>query len=477
MADIKIKNRVEKTIKIFDKSFHAFDKTKDNIINSYNEDDINQFDYGSRKIKQSSENVINKSINAGNKSIIKTKNNLKNIKTKTKGLKNKTINRINKIKQNINKTKKTAKVSKKSAKEATKAATKTTKKVVEKTGKTIATIANTIIKIIKGIIVATANLISVIISGGWIAVVIIIVLCVIAFLITSIYGIFFSSEDKDSELSLSKTIIELNKELSDKIDNIKKESGNDKFEISFDRTEWKYILTVFVAKTSKGNNDMEFFTMDEEKKKSLKEIFWDMTTVNSFIEDDKIHIYVRGKTLDEMVIKYNFNEEEKNQVNELLSDDFKDLWQSVIYGTSIGNTDIVQLALSQVGNVGGEIYWRWYGFTERAEWCAIFVSWLANEMGYIETGVIPKFSVCLNGVNWFKEKGLWKHNDYIPNSGDIIFFDWEVDGQVNHVGIVEKVENNTIYTIEGNSLDDTCRERTYKIGSNIIFGYGTPKYS
>lgn len=472
MADIKVKNRVEKTIKVFDKSFHAFDKTKDNIINSYSEEDINQFDYGSKKIKQNTENAINKSIDMGNKNLIRTKNKLKNIKTKTKGIKNKTAKRINKIKQSFNKTKKTTKVSKKTAKTTV----NMTKKVLERTGKTIATTSKTIIKIIKGIVVVLTNLISAIIAGGWIAVLIIVILCVIAFLITSIYGIFFSSEDKDSELSISKTIIELNNELSDKIENIKKESGKENYEINFDRTEWKYILTVFVAKTSNGNNEMEFFTMDEKKKKSLKEVFWDMTSVDSSIENDTLHIFVKGKTINEMIIKYNFNKEQKEQVNELLSDDFKDLWQSAIYGISIGNTDIVQLALSQVGNVGGEIYWRWYGFTERAEWCAIFVSWLANEMGYIESGIIPKFSVCLNGVNWFKEKGLWKDKDYIPNPGDIIFFDWEVDGQVNHVGIVEKVENNTIYTIEGNSLNDTCRERKYAIGSNIIFGYGTPKY-
>lgn len=68
-------------------------------------------------------------------------------------------------------------------------------------------------------------------------------------------------------------------------------------------------------------------------------------------------------------------------------------------------------------------------------------------------------------------------NGYIPTAGDIISFDWEVDGEVNHVGIVEKVENNIIYTIEGNSTDDTCRQQQYNINSNIIFEFGTPAYS
>ena len=72
--------------------------------------------------------------------------------------------------------------------------------------------------------------------------------------------------------------------------------------------------------------------------------------------------------------------------------------------------------------------------------------------------------------------GYGKTEDILQAHGDIIFFDWEVDGQVNHVGIVEKVENNIIYTIEGNSTNDTCRKKQYIINSDVIFGFGTPAY-
>ena len=126
---------------------------------------------------------------------------------------------------------------------------------------------------------------------------------------------------------------------------------------------------------------------------------------------------------------------------------------------------------------GGQPYWSWYGFKSRVEWCACFVSWCANECGYIEKGIIPKFSSCQQeGITWFKTCGLWKDNQFIPNTGDIIFFDWEDDGHADHVGIVENVENNIIHTIEGNSNEDTCREKQYNIGSNVIVGYGTPMY-
>lgn len=140
-----------------------------------------------------------------------------------------------------------------------------------------------------------------------------------------------------------------------------------------------------------------------------------------------------------------------------------------------GNQAIVEVALTQVGNQGGEPYWSWYGFDSRVEWCACFVSWCAEQCGYIESGLIPKFSGCIDGSNWFKSNGQWADRNYEPKAGDIIFFDWEGDGSTDHVGIVEKCENGTVYTVEGNS-GDACRTRTYSVGSSAIYGYGLPKY-
>ena len=139
--------------------------------------------------------------------------------------------------------------------------------------------------------------------------------------------------------------------------------------------------------------------------------------------------------------------------------------------TGIGNQAIVQVALSQEGNVGGQPYWSWYGFTSRVEWCACFVSWCAEQCGYIDAGVIPKFSLCSDGVRWFDQRGRFKDGSYVPASGDIIFFDWGANGDVDHVGIVEYVQDGRVYTIEGNS-GDMCRRRSYVIGNNTIYGYG-----
>lgn len=143
--------------------------------------------------------------------------------------------------------------------------------------------------------------------------------------------------------------------------------------------------------------------------------------------------------------------------------------------TSGGNQAIVEVALTQLGNEGGQPYWSWYGFDGRVEWCACFASWCADQCGYLESGIIPKFSLCSDGVNWFKGKGQWQDKNYEPQAGDLIFFDWGSDGSINHVGIVEKCENGTVYTVEGNS-GDACKQQSYPVGSGSIYGYGVPAY-
>lgn len=140
-----------------------------------------------------------------------------------------------------------------------------------------------------------------------------------------------------------------------------------------------------------------------------------------------------------------------------------------------GNTVIVELSLTQLGNEGGEIYWRWWGYTERVEWCAIFVSWCADQCGYLEAGIIPRFQGVDVGSQWFMDHGQWQDNSYEPSPGDIIFFDWEVDGECDHVGIVEKCEEGIVYTVEGNS-GDACKQQQYRVGSGNIYGYGLPDY-
>ncbi|NZA39777.1 CHAP domain-containing protein [Eubacterium callanderi] len=144
--------------------------------------------------------------------------------------------------------------------------------------------------------------------------------------------------------------------------------------------------------------------------------------------------------------------------------------------TGGGNSSIVNVAASQVGNVGGEPYWSWYGFSSRVEWCACFVSWCADQCGYIDAGIIPKFSYVPDGVAYFQSKGQWQDGSYTPKAGDIIFFTWDGSGGSDHVGIVESVIDGTVNTIEGNTTD-SCARRSYALGSYVILGYGCPGYT
>ena len=140
-----------------------------------------------------------------------------------------------------------------------------------------------------------------------------------------------------------------------------------------------------------------------------------------------------------------------------------------------GNAAMVAVAQTQLGNEGGLLYCEWYGYPYRVEWCAIFVSWCADQCGYLDDEVLPKMEGVLPFVDWFRERGQWQYRDYEPSPGDIIFYDWEGDGLADHVGIVEHVENGIVYSIEGNA-GDRCIENSHYVGSSSIYGYGVPQY-
>ena len=140
-----------------------------------------------------------------------------------------------------------------------------------------------------------------------------------------------------------------------------------------------------------------------------------------------------------------------------------------VNGTRPGNQAVVDIAKSQVGNVGGQPYWSWYGFTSRVEWCACFVSWCYGQMGLTE----PRFSACQSqGIPWFQSHGQWGGRDYANIApGDAIFFDWDLDGRADHVGIVVGTDGSKVYTVEGNS-GDACKIKSYSLTYECIKGYG-----
>lgn len=392
---------------------------------------------------------------------------------------------------------KTAQATAKSAKasaQAAKAAARATVTGVKAAIHATVTAVKTMIAAVKGLIAAIA-------AGGWVAVVIILLVCLIALVVGSCFGIFFSGEDSGNDMTMPSVVQEISLDYQNRLNETESAQSYDVLEISGFRAVWPEVLAVYSVKTATDpTGAQEVATMDEAKKKILTNIFWQMNVISSKMDtktekvivktDDGngnitetestvtrkyLHITVDHKTALEMADEYGFDENQRRQLAELLSDENKELWTQVLYGITGGGSDIVSVALSQVGNVGGYPYWKWYGFETRVEWCACFVSWCANECGYISSGIIPKFAGCTSGgMAWFKEHGQWQERDYVPNPGDIIFFDWVSNGlagDADHVGIVEKVENGRIYTIEGNS-DDSVRQNSYPVGYLEIRGFG-----
>ena len=401
----------------------------------------------------------------------------------------------------------TAKTAKVTAKASAKAAQKTVqaaKAAAKATVQAVKVAAKATVAAVKAIIAGTKALIAAIAAGGWVAVVVILVLCVIGLIAGSCFGIFFSGEDSGTGQTMRQAVQEINADYQSQIDTTRANLTYDKLEMSGSRAVWPEVLAVYAVKTSSDPDEpQEVATVDDSKKAILKDIFWQMNELSSRTEskteeviaetDDGhgnivetattvtrtyLYITVGHKTAEEMADRFNFTDNQRQQLSELLAEENRRLWSAVLYGIYSGDDAIVTVALSQVGNAGGQLYWSWYGFDSRVEWCACFVSWCADQCGYIDSGVIPKFAGCVNGVQWFKDRGQWQDGSFEPSPGQIIFFDWDnkgssgpQDGQSDHVGIVEKCENGIVYTVEGNA-GDSCRQNQYPVGQYEILGYG-----
>lgn len=123
---------------------------------------------------------------------------------------------------------------------------------------------------------------------------------------------------------------------------------------------------------------------------------------------------------------------------------------------------------------------RGYKVKYTDSWCATFVSAVAISLGY--TDIIPTECSCQNMIELFKNAGIWVENENrTPAPGEIIFYDWEDDGNgdnkgwSDHVGIVEKVSGGKITVIEGN-YSNAVKRRTLSVNEKCIRGYGVPKY-
>ena len=337
---------------------------------------------------------------------------------------------------------------------------------------------------------AARSLGSLLLAGGSAALAVVLLVCLAGLVAGSAFGIFFSGEDSGSGQTIHTAIRAINQEYEDRLEEVKASHLHDALEMSGARAVWKEVLAVYAVKTTTDADGADIASVDEGKIRRLSEVFWEMnqiaasvearTETNEGEEGEAVEvetavlvITVSHKTAWEMADLLHFDKNQREQLRELLSEKYDELWNELLYGIAVGSGDLVAVALSQVGQVGGEPYWSWYGFGSRVEWCACFVSWCAGQCGLLENGVIPKFASCGAGVNWFQSRGQWLDGSATPEPGMIIFFRWYGSDSLiaDHVGIVERVEDGRVHTIEGNS-NNMVRQNNYPVGYGEIKGYG-----
>lgn len=458
------------------------------------------------ELSQTGTNQLIKTRQQGKRTIkITARNAEKTIKSTTKGTVKAAEKGVKTARTTSKSAIKTAEETAKAAQKAMKASAKTTQKaarVAKSTAKTTAEAAKAAVRVsasaVKGIIAATKALVSALIAGGWIAVLIVIVVVLLGCALSLFGGgsgsnayIPVSAEVQAYEPLIQKyakqhgipEYVELVKAV------MMQESGgkgNDPMQASECGYNTRY------PNVPNGITDPEYSINIGIQNLAA---CLNAAGVKNPIDMDNIKLALQGYNFGNGYIswaKTNYGGYSyANAVEFSAMQAEKHGWSSYgdtqyvahvlryyPYGrafTGGGNQAIVEVALTQLGNEGGQPYWSWYGFGGRVEWCACFVSWCADQCGYLERGIIPKFSLCSDGVDWFKKNGQWQNKNYEPQTGDLIFFDWGNNGTIDHVGIVEKCENGRVYTVEGNS-GDACKQQSYSVGSNSIYGYGVVAY-
>ena len=407
----------------------------------------------------------------------------------------------------------------KSATEAAKQSAIASQKVLsaKKTEQVAKKSADWVKRIVRGIIEGTKQLLSGLGAAAVPIMLILVLAGLIGGIVASSFGIFFSGPSAKDSKTLQSVVLELNNEFNGKIDKIKSSTKHDELVMKGNMSSWPDILSVYaVYVTTKPENATDVVHITDEHIKMLRNIFWQMNTIKSSTtkktetkkepvldengnqkKDDKgnpvytekkitktiLHIKISHKDAEEEAKSLSFTDKQLEELNELLSEKYASLWSQILIGVGTGSDKLVAIALSQIGNKGGEKYWRWAGSSKRIPWCALFVSWCGEQAGLRSAGKVPYFSFVGDGVHWFKTKGKWikgsdvtsSNYDELVRPGMLIFFDWEEngkrDGHGDHVGIVTKVSNGRIYTVEGNN-DDAVAKSSYPVGSKSILGFG-----
>lgn len=357
---------------------------------------------------------------------------------------------------------------------------------------------------VKAMVQATGSLIGAVAAGGWVAIVTIILVVVIMATCASAFSIFANSSNRASIRSVENEIID---EYCTRVRETLQNAGSPVWSANVgSRPAWRDVLAVYAVKISTDpTNPEEVATMNAAKARILKTVFWDMCSLSSYTETrsvvehwaryengELIHfdqtvqksifcVKTDGKTAAQAADLYGFSTDQREMLAALLADDTADQWDTLLADDATSDREVfLNIARSQLGNVGGEAYLSrlGMGYEMRWDWSTCFVSYCASQCGYVAAGKLPD--------EWWApnlQEFLVLHDRfrlpllYRPAPGDIVLFDradasGSRDGWVDAAGIVESVENQNICVIEGDSSNVCCRNH-YNLSSPDIVGYGT----
>ena len=397
MKDIRIKDThkclhtLEKTTDLASKMKRGLIRSKDQFRNLSDDGHITPDEYAQDNAKYISERVLQ-----GSKETVKNtykggKKLVRDIKQKKRGADS--IKRTAKstgkqtfktMKQSIKTAEKTSKNAARTAKQTAKAAQKTAKasaKAAKKsaeaakyTAKAAAKTAKLAVKAtitaIKGIAAAIKSLAAAIAAGGWVAVVVILVICVVGLIVGSCYGIFFSDEDGTEGTPLSEVVATLNSEFETKITDIQNTTTYNDFEIESNdgvtSINWEDVLAVFSVKTTTGDDAQNVACLTDEKIDALRDVMFDMNSIshstqtvtktvsvtstdtggNETVENKSITrtvltVTITHKSYTDMISEYSFDREQKEQLELLKDEEYATLWGELLGGYSRGSSEIL----------------------------------------------------------------------------------------------------------------------------------------
>lgn len=491
MKDIKIKNNKFKTVKSIDRTIAWTERVKDPAVymnkkvKDATDGETDILDYGEDKIKYVSNRMKDESIYASkkvgkyakNKTVKYTKQGINKIKSKKSS---KILGENDIANSMVQKEKK--KLDKIIVEQGKKLAIEGSKKTVEGIKK----LSKATISAIKGIMAGIKSLVAILTAGGSVAIIAILVICLISILATSVFGIFFSSDDMDGNTKMKDCIAELNAEMDNRIKQLENTYPHNQVVIKSDKATWKDILSIYSVKVSNGDEGQDVISIDDGKKKILKEVFWDMNSLDYEIKTEKyesntigtlintdlelsgnngftilpsdpnteeetiLYIYINSKSVDYMKNKYNFSSEQEKQLKEITSDEFNNLWSSVIYGT--------------------------YGYTgELADWKQAGKEWSNIKLGTTNS-TIGDVGCLVTSIAILIKKSNVSTNDIYPfNPGTFVIslnnsYGFDENGNLQYDAI-SKVIPKFVYQDTINLNGKTKSEKLYELKKYYEMGY------